>query len=82
MDLIPWIFLGVALVHSGDHKRALETLQDTLKKVHRAIQMPVKNLLWARVHLAWLLREAGRVQEAEEQESLTRYVAIEQSGKR
>ncbi|PPQ65465.1 hypothetical protein CVT24_010796 [Panaeolus cyanescens] len=69
-DPIAILHLGVALAHVGEDERAIEMLKAGLSDLH---YMPVpdpKNMLWSRVHFAWLLRKAGKISEAKSQERL------------
>lgn len=72
-DIVPLLYLGVALSRSGEHEQeALDTLAEALDAADETPDMYLRNMLWARAEYSRILKRLGRMTEAEEQEGRIR----------
>ncbi|KAJ3503904.1 hypothetical protein NLJ89_g8224 [Agrocybe chaxingu] len=71
--VIPMLFLGVALSrHEGEEERSIRAFTEAFSNLGDIPKMPEKNLIWARANMARMLRRMNRIEEASQQEKLTR----------
>lgn len=71
MDAGSGMFLAVALsYHDAQEERSLQTFREAFKRIRPGFSP--RNIIWARSHLARLLRQMDRIPEAEREENFTR----------
>ena len=74
-DLIPLLYLGVALSKTEAKEEAVAVLEEALNEADkRYYDTGPRNVLWARAHLSRLLRSMNRQREAKQQADKVGYV--------